>query len=112
MGIDVTLYNHCPQCGKYEEFYSDNTTHNLIEMASEARIYRAVWRPDENGIKKAEQLIEPLSKGIAEMENDPERFKAFNPTNGWGSYETFLPWLRRYLKACQENPSALVRVSR
>ena len=112
MGIDVTLYNHCPQCGKYEEFYSDNITDNLIWMASEVGIYRAVWRPDKNGIEKAEQLIEPLSKGIADMENDPERFRALNPTNGFGSYEMFLPWLRRYLKACQENPSALVRVSR
>lgn len=94
------------------EVYHANVTHNLNRMASEAGIYAYVWRPDENGIEKAHQLIEPLRKGIALLESDPERFKRLNPSNGWGSYLDFVPWLKRYLAACEQNPEASVSVSR
>ena len=40
--------------------YSANITHNLTKMADEAGIYECLWRPEEIGITKAGQLIEPL----------------------------------------------------
>lgn len=46
------------------------------------------------------------------MKEYPDRFTKLNPENGWGSYETFLPWLERYLEACQQHPEALVTVWR
>jgi hypothetical protein len=94
------------------EVYSANITHNLNKMAGEAGIYEALWRPEEIGITKAGQLIEPLEKGLALMESDPGRFKAFNPKNGWGSYDGFVPWVEKYLSACREYPDADVCVSR
>jgi hypothetical protein len=81
-------------------------------MASEAGIYVHLWRPEEINIKLAGELIEPLRAGIELMESDPERFKAFNPPNGWGSYQRFVPWLRSYLRACEANPDAEISVSR
>lgn len=89
-----------------------NYTHNCNVMAKAAGIYEAVWRPDEHGITQAGQLIPLLRDGIRKMEDDPATFVALNPENGWGSYETFLPWLKKYLVACEENPDATVRVSR
>jgi len=113
MSLDVYLYtNECQCCGRVDEFFSSNITHNLNNMAKEAGIYGIVWRPEENGITKAKQLIEPLTKAIAEMKADPERFKKFNAENGWGLYEHFVPWLEEYLKACEIEPEALVKVSR
>ena len=125
MSLDVYLYGPaeerncmCSRCGnehkasEREELFSANITHNLNTMAGKAGIYRAVWRPGEIGITTAAQLIEPLTSGIALLESDPERFRQFDPSNGWGSYDCFLPWLRNYLRACKTHPDATVEVSR
>lgn len=95
-----------------DEVYSRNITHNLNEMAVEAGIYEPLWRPDQIGIKTAKDLIEPLRKGLALLRSDPERFKKFNPENGWGNYEGLVDFVQEYLKACEENPDAEVSVSR
>lgn len=114
MSLDVYLTSpECPTCGHSEtEYFSANITHNLGAMAREAGIYEACWRPEEIGITHATQLIEPLRSGIALMKADPKRFAKHNPSNGWGSYAGFLPWLERYLAACEDHPEAEVRVSR
>lgn len=95
-----------------QEVYSSNITHNLGAMAEEAGIYSHLWRPEEIGITKAAQLIEPLTEGLALMRADPERFEKHNPKNGWGSYKAFVPWVEKYLEACKSNPDADVRASR
>jgi hypothetical protein len=113
MSLDVYLRpNKCPHCGRSDEGFSSNITHNLGKMAEEAKIYGIVWRPEENGIKKAKHMIEPLRKAIADMKANPERFKKHNSPNGWGMYEDFVPWLEKYLKACEDDPEAEIEVSR
>lgn len=92
--------------------FEANYTHNVTKMAAAAGIYEAVWRPEEKGYTMAGHLIIPLREGIAKMEADPAKFIALNPENGWGSYETFLPWLKEYLAACEENMDAKIGVSR
>ena len=57
-------------------------------------------------------LVEPFNAAIAQMKADPARFGLYNPPNGWGSYEVFVPWLEAYLSACESYPDATVRVSR
>ena len=113
MGLGVYLIkDYCPHCGRSDEVFHQNITHNLRAMAHEAGIYKAVWRPEEMGIKHAHQLVELLTAAIAEMEADPERFEAHNAANGLGMYYNFLPWLRRYLAACKASPNAVVEVYR
>jgi hypothetical protein len=46
------------------------------------------------------------------MKCEPQRFIALNPENGWGSYSDFLPWIERYIMACEEFPEAEVSVWR
>lgn len=94
------------------EVYSANITHNLNRMATEAGIYAILWRPDELGITKAKQLINPLKKGLSLMKSKPDHFKKFNPENSWGNYEGLVRFVEDYLAACQENPEAKVSVSR
>jgi len=94
------------------EVYSDNITHNLGKMADEAGIYACLWRPDENGITHAKQIVEPLAAGLALLVADPARFEKLNAPNGWGKWKDFVPWCARYLQACRNNPEALVRVCR
>ena len=122
MSLDVYLVlpesiacPHCggsvPQPGKRHVFDS-NVTHNLAPMAEEAGIYKALWRPEEIGVKTAADLIPYLAAGLLVLRNDPAHFGRFNPKNGWGSYEGFVPWVQSYLDACREFPAAEIEVSR
>lgn len=121
MSLDVYLEGpdedeecfHCGHVGPVrKELFSANITHNLGDMADAAGIYKACWRPEEIGITHARQLIEPLRAGLALLESDPARFKAYDSPNGWGLYVNFVPWVREYLEACESFPDAAVRVSR
>jgi hypothetical protein len=94
------------------ELFSANITHNLNKMTQEAGIYEALWRPEEIGITTAGQLIGPLRHGLDLLRSDPARFIALNPSNGWGSYADFVPWVEGYLAACQAYPKAKVEASR
>lgn len=107
MSLDVYLTRVQLTC-----VYDANITHNLGKMADEAGIYKHLWRPDEIGITKAEQLIEPLRVGLALLKSDPERFKKFDAENGWGLYIHFVPFVEKYLQACEKYPDAEVSVSR
>lgn len=107
MSLDVYL-----KASRPTTVYQANITHNLNAMAEEAGIYKHLWRPDELGIKKAAELIEPLRAGLALLKSDPERFKKFDAANGWGRYENLVLWVESYLSACEENPDAEVSVWR
>jgi len=108
----------CTECGhedfkiEKETIFEANITHNLYKMASEAGIYEILWRPEEVGVVKAKDIIKKLSIGLTLMIKDPERFKKFNSPNGWGTYDNFIPWVEKYLKACKENPDAIIEVYR
>jgi hypothetical protein len=101
-----------PETDEPTEVFSANITHNLNSMAGAAGIYEHLWRPDEIGITKAGQLIEPLRAGLAMLQAEPDRFKALNPANGWGDYDGLVRFVANYLAACEESPDAEVRVSR
>lgn len=92
--------------------YHGNITHNLSKMAKEADLYEYLWRPDEHGIKKAGELILALVLGIKTLASNPEKFKEFNPSNGWGDYDGFLQFVVEYFHACSKYPEANVSVSR
>lgn len=92
------------------EVFSANITHNLVKMADEAGIYEALWHPERIGATEASHIISILEDGLAQMKADPPRFQKHNPSNGWGSYADFVPWIERVLTACKENPGARIRV--
>lgn len=92
--------------------YEGNITHNLARMADEAGLYDILWCPEESGIEKAEDLIEPLCRGIRELAKRPDFYKQFNPANGWGDYWGLLRFALEYLNACTKYRQAKVVVSR
>lgn len=122
MSLDVYLYSEVsqlPEPGQewesenYYQLYWANITHNLGKMAQSAGCYVACWRPEEISLDcRASDIRPSLTKAIADMEARPEHYTQFNSPNGWGTYENFLPWLKRYEFACRMNPTAKVRVSR
>ena len=107
MSLDIYLMETSPH-----SVFALNITHNLTDMAKEAGIYKHLWRPEASGIKKARQLIKPLSEALGLLESDPERFKKFNPDNGWGDYDGLVAFVRAYIDACIRFPKANIRISR
>ena len=106
MSLDIYLQ-------KTEEVYWGNITHNLGKMASETMLYYPLWRPEEIGIEFAGELVPFLIVGLKLLEDNKEKLiKEHSPANGWGTYEGLLAFTKEYLKACVENPDALIRVSR
>ena len=141
MGLDIYLMGEekdvvCHCCGhidkEKEELHYAGITHNLCEMAREAGIYEALWRPhrlkkgynipennneaewefENNTETKAKELIPTIEKGLKDLKKRPEYFKKFNSPNGWGMYKNFVPFIEKYLGALKENPESIVTVSR
>lgn len=92
--------------------FERNITHNLNKMAVAAGIYEVLWRPDEHGIEKANQCIEPLQKGLIDLVSNRRKYEEFNSPNGWGLYKHFVPFVTAVLMACCDYPDANVMVSR
>ncbi len=51
-----------------------------------------------------------FNKGIAKLKKDPEKYKAMNPENGWGSYETLVPFMEEMNHVFSKHPKATFRV--
>ena len=114
MSLDVDLMVTMPT-----SVYSGNITHNLGKMAAEVKLsngmtlYDVLWRPDEqDGLVFAQDISELLDEGWNILLSDPEKFKKFNPENGWGSYDGLCNFVYNYRNACWNNPGALLSVSR
>lgn len=108
----------CCGCGDihfsevYETLWEGNITHNLGRMASELGIYTHLWRPEELDITEAKSLIYPLKKALKDMNNEPQKYVELEPENKWGTFAGFRCFVSEYLKACKDNPTAIVEVCR
>jgi hypothetical protein len=87
------------------EVYTANITHNLSKMATVAGLYEVLWKPN---VSKAYELIVPLSTGLVELMTNPEKYKVYNPKNGWGDYDGLVEFMKDYLTACLKYPDATV----
>lgn len=110
----------CPHCGgalpgsssDAIEVHSQNITHNLGPMAADAGIYEALWHAEDIRDFNAGKLAAILEPAISEMKAYPDKYRRKDASNGWGTYDQFVPWLERLLEACKENPECSVRSSR
>jgi len=107
MGLDITL-----TATRTVEVFDANITHNLTKMADAVGLYEPLWRPEECGVKTAEDLIPFLETGLDGLKLEPERFRSLEVGNGWGTYDDFIPWLEKLLKACKEDSDAQVQAFR
>lgn len=113
----------------YENSVFDyNITHNLGKMAGECGLYEVMWRPymlhpdfttevdeyefESNHTMKASDIEQKLSEGLKELVDNPEKYKEYNPENGWGSYEGLVKFGQNYLEAVKAYPDSIIEVSR
>lgn len=113
MSLDVSLMKVMPT-----EVYTDNITHNLgvmaraVKLSNGKTLYDVLWRPDENDYYIAKDISELLDEGWNILLSDPDRFKKFNPENGWGEYEGLVNFVYRYRNATWEYPESALSISR
>lgn len=101
MSLDIWLSIDIDTGGKdlYQiELYWANITHNLVPMWDKAGVYDALYNSD---YKQAREIVDQLKAGVIGMEEKPNEYIALNPSNEWGSYDDALPWLRKFLAACE-----------
>ena len=91
------------------QVFDRNITHNLAEMAVEAGVYEALWRSEG---KKASEIAPLLKEGLEKLTTNPAKFKKLNPSNGWGSYDSLVEFVKEALIACSEYPDGEIGVSR
>ena len=61
--------------------------------------------------KAAKDCVKLLAQGVKNMLDDPDKYLAMEPENGWGHYEGALRYLSKLMNACIENPNATIEVS-
>lgn len=118
MSLCISLFFNVDTGNGTEWFgvYNANITHNLTEMASEVKccgplsLYEWIWRPEENRITRAGQLITPLSEGLLELKKNRSKYSKYNPENGWGDYDNLVQFVQHYSDACIKYPKAEIGV--
>ena len=99
------VWLECPSCHGRTEGTSWNYTSNIWPMLKDAGIDIHNW---DNCLAK--KILPELERGIANLHNEPERYKKMNPPNGWGNYNELLSYfLEPMAKAFSEYPDRVVR---
>jgi len=62
--------------------------------------------------KTSAECLPSLKAAINVMAGDPARFKAMNPPNGWGDYDSLLKALTELAESMSRNPLTVVCVWR
>ncbi len=68
------------------------------------------WISDLDGML-CKDALPLITKAVENMEKDPETYRAMNPENGWGNYDSFLKYVRKFRDACAKYPDSKVVVS-
>lgn len=83
-----------------------NHTSNTAAMIKEVcGSYPSAW----NGVRCSE-LLPVLTAGCKELRAYSQKYRQFEPENGWGTVETTLEFLDAIRKACEEYPTAVLEV--
>ena len=85
-----------------------NYTHNCNRMIRDAGLTE--WPYSVHGWA-ASTLGERLSAALDVLRSDPDKYRAMDPENGWGSYDTLVPLLEQVVESCRQYPSARVQMS-
>lgn len=105
MSYDVSI--HIPgKHGTTAEEWDRNLTYNLSSMMQEGGLILI----DLDG-EKAGAWIATLQTLYKAMLEEPDRFKAHNPPNGWGDYDGLLDFVRDFASAAEAHPDGIVLIS-
>lgn len=101
-----------------DEFWHGNITHNLKEMAEKCDIsedpsdpidlFDLLWGnkqlAEDTDMEKVAEYTARLTKCLFKLKVNPEYFKEFNPSNGWGDYELLVSFVTDFIEALLSMP--------
>lgn len=104
MGADFyQIQEKCPTCGHEEEYESIGITYNLSKM------WYSMFPSDKNIVPidglTGQESESMLAFAIETMVKNEKKLRLFEPSNGWGSYESLLGSLKKMLYLAQKNPT-------
>lgn len=107
--MSYTVYVTCPKCSNCgREFFEDvasGVTWNIMPMYRLAGLeFRTL-----DGETGRDALVR-IEAALEKMKREPEKYRALNPSNGWGSYEGAVEVLERFAEVCREMPDGIVDV--
>ena len=91
-----------------EVWSGPNYTHNCNGMIRDAGLPEWPYRVDG---WEGQVLYEHLTDCISNLLADPKKYRAMNPPNGWGDYDSLVRVLQEVRDHCQKFPSSIVRMS-
>lgn len=96
-----------PEPYKIDDDYL-NYTYNVSPM-----YYDAIGEHGLRGLHgmTGEEAADALLSAELRLSDDPEKYKAMNPPNGWGDYEGAKNFLHRIRMMCEAHPKALLVIS-
>lgn len=96
MGVDLYLQSKkCNECGHVESVGDDlGYTYNVGDMWREIYPEEKLLSIDE---MTGQEAYKKLKHAHDELLKNPDKFKAMNPPNGWGSYDTFLTFIEKLM---------------
>lgn len=107
MSYDITVsYDECIACGHAAASFEWDPTYNLAPMWDAAGLRMR----DLHGMSALE-AAPVVRRALETLEADPARFRALDPPNRWGSYDTMLPYLRDFLQALERDVRGKVTVT-
>jgi hypothetical protein len=109
MSWDLTLGGErCEHCGRSDDDgWTANYTHNMNGALREIWGGKDWW---DLSYMTASEALPFVVTAIDALQTDPERYRAHEPGNGWGSVETLLGFLRRVRVALEQRPGDRLRV--
>lgn len=91
--------------------WDGNLTYNLGPMLDLAGPHWGRISRESEGWK-AVLLLDDVRTLISELRTEPEKYRALNPSNGWGTYEKALKFLDGLLRAIESAPNAEIQLSK
>jgi hypothetical protein len=102
MSYDVSI-----NCSHGHEAWSGNMTSNVAPMWREAGADLA-----EFDGQTTEWAVSELRPALADMESNPEKYIAMEPSNNWGDYHGCKRFLETILEKAIANPDHVLSVYR
>lgn len=83
-------------------------------LASAAGLGQILYHPYQLSITVAGDMIPLLQSGLDQLLDASRRaeFQLLEPAEGWGPLEALTELVGRLLLACQDNPGAVIRITR
>ena len=105
MSFDVSIHKrvrHGVTCTRWDR----NVTYNLSSMFEEGGLALR----DYDGAPGC-AVAPVLAEWLRQAADDPERFEAHNPENGWGDFAGCVDFVRDFLVNAERFPEGIVLVS-